>query len=135
MDPYLNIKPSASPTFLSYNDTRHSLDFWNDPTTPMLLVILLFILLFIVVICYCIKEKYCPNTCWVSTYPTELANRTIIRDNIPLTPIRVQPTIEQLTRQVDVLTTILLELAENELEKNNDETKTETSDTIDCIEV
>lgn len=135
MDPYLNIKPSASPTFLSYNDTRHSLDFWNDPNTPTLLVILLFILLFIVVICYGIKEKYCPNICWVSSHLTELANRTIIRDNIPLTPIRVQPTIEQLTRQVDVLTTILLELAENELEKNNDETKTETSDTIDCIEV
>ena len=139
MDPYLNIKPSASPRFLSYNGTRHSLGFWDDPSTPTLLLILLFILLFILVICFRIKEKYCPNICWVSSHPTELANRTI-RDNIPLTPIRVQPTIEQLTTQVDMLTSILLELAENELEKNNDEdivnnndeTKTETSE---CIEV
>lgn len=140
MDPYLNIKPSASPTFLSYNGTRHSLGFWDDPNTPTLLIILIFILLFIVVICCCIKEKYCPNICWVSSHPTELANRTI-RDNIPLTPIRVQPTIEQLTTQVDMLTSILLELAENELEKNNyedinnNETKTETSETLDCVEV
>ena len=139
MDPYLNIKPSASPTFLSYNGTRHSLGFWDDPNTPTLLIILIFILLFIFVLCNSIKEKYFPNTCWVSRHPTELANRTI-RDNIPLTPIRVQPNIEQLTRQVDMLTSILLELAENELEKNNDEdivnnndeTKTETSE---CIEV
>lgn len=135
MDPYLNIKPTASPTFLSYNGTRHSLGFWDDPNTPTLLIILVFILLFIVALCNGIKEKYFPNTCWVSTHPTELANRTI-RDNIPLTPIRVQPTIEQLTTQVDILTSILLELAENELEKNNDETKTETSETtLECIEV
>jgi hypothetical protein len=135
MDPYLNIKPTASPTFLSYNGTRHSLGFWDDPNTPTLLIILVFILLFIVALCNGIKEKYFPNTCWVSTHPTELANRTI-RDNIPLTPIRVQPTIEQLTTQVDILTSILLELVENELEKNNDETKTETSETtLECIEV
>ena len=117
MDPYLDIKPSASPTFLSYNGTRHSLGFWDDPSTPTLLFILAFILSFIVVICCCIKEKYCPNICWVSSHPTELANRTI-RDNIPLTPIRVQPTIEQLTTQVDMLTSILLELAENESSVN-----------------
>ena len=137
MDPYLNIKPTPSPTFLSYNGTRHSLGFWDDPNTPTLLIILIFILLFIFVLCNSIKEKYFPNTCWVSSHPTELANRTI-RDNIPLTPIRVVRNFEQLTRQVDMLTSLFLELAENELEKNNyedinnNETKTETSD---CVEV
>lgn len=89
-----------------------------------------------VVSCYCIKEKYCPNMFWVSSHPTELANRTRIRDNIPLTPIRVQPTIQQLTRQVDLLTSILLELVQDEKSINNDETKTETSETIlDNVEV
>ena len=61
MNPYLNIKPSGSPTLLSYNGTRQGVDFWNDPQTPTLLVILVFILLIIVVLCYGIKEKYFPN--------------------------------------------------------------------------
>ena len=135
MDPYLDIKPSASPTFLSYNGTRHSLGFWDDPTTPTLLVILAFILLFIVVICCCIKEKYCPNICWVSSHPTELANRTIIRDNIPLTPIRVQPTIEQLTTQAKKLKIILKKKIEKEIEKNNEKIKKEISKKLIFIEV
>ena len=144
MDPYLNIKPSASPTFLSYNGTRHSIDIWNSPNTPMLLVMLLFALIFMVVSCYCIKEKYFPNTCWVSTHPTELANRITRR------PVRVEPrptrsTIEQLTRRVDLLTNVLIELVQedenniynnelkkddNELKKDDNETKTESSETI-----
>lgn len=134
MDPYLNIKPSASPTFLSYNGTRHSIGIWNDPNTPTHLVILVFILLFIAALYYGVKEKYFPNTCWISAHPTELANRTI------RTPVSVEPrpTIAQLTRKVDILTSVLIELVQNEnnfyddeLEKHkdNDETKTESSET------
>ena len=49
MDPYLNIKPSPSPTFLYYNGTRQGPGFWGDPTTPMLLfpLALFFICMFI----------------------------------------------------------------------------------------
>ena len=142
MDPYLNVKPTASPT-LFYNGTRHGGGFWSDPQTPMLLFPLALFLVCSGILCNFIKLKYCPNTCWVSSHPTEAANRPIRR------PIRVQPrpTIQQLTRQVDVLTSVLLELVQDEnriideLEKNNDEdiendndqnnndeTKTETSE-------
>ena len=144
MDPYLNVKPTASPTFLFYNGTRHGGGFWSDPQTPMLLFPLALFLVCSGILCNFIKLKYCPNTCWVSSHPTEAANRPIRRR-----PDRVQPTptIQQLTRQVDVLTSVLLELVQDEnriideLEKNNDEdiendndqnnndeTKTETSE-------
>jgi hypothetical protein len=144
MNPYLNIKPSGSPTLLSYNGTRQGVDFWNDPQTPTLLVILVFILLIIVVLCYGIKEKYFPNTCWVSTHPTELANR-IIRTPVRVEPRPTRPTIEQLTRKVDLLTNVLIELVQedenniyndelkkhdNELKRDDNETKTESSETI-----
>ncbi len=143
MDPYLNIKPTASPT-LFYNGTRHGGGFWADPGVPFLAVPLVLFLASTCVLCNFIKLKYCPNTCWVSRHPTEAVNRPIRR-----TPVRVQPTptIQQLTRQVDVLTSVLLELVQDEnriqdeLEKNNneniennndqnnnDETKTETSE-------
>ena len=143
MDPYLNIKPTASPT-LFYNGTRNGGGFWADPGVPFLAVPLVLFLVSTCVLCNFIKLKYCPNTCWVSRHPTEEANMIIRR-----TPVRVQPTptIQQLTRQVDVLTSILLELVQDEnriqdeLEKNNDEdiennndqnnndeTKTETSE-------
>ena len=143
MDPYLNVKPTASPT-LFYNGTRHGGGFWSDPQTPMLLFPLALFLICFGILCNFIKLKYCPNTCWVSRHPTEEANMIIRR-----TPVRVQPTptIQQLTRQVDVLTSVLLELVQDEnriqdeLEKNNneniennndqnnnDETKTETSE-------
>ena len=148
MDPYLNIKPTASPT-LFYNGTRHGGGFWSDPTTPMLLFPLALLLICSGILFNFIKLKYCPNTCWVSRREAE-------HNPIPRrTPVRVQPTptIQQLTRQVDVLTSVLLELVQNEniiqnenrindeLEKNNnediennnhqnnnDETKTETSE-------
>ena len=131
MDPYLNIKLSDSPTLLSYNGTRHRLDLWDDPNTPTLLVMLVFALVFMVILCYCIKEKYCPNICWGSSHPTELANRRRVINNIPLTSIRVEPTptIEQLTRKVDILTNVLIELVQDE-NGIHDETKTETSETI-----
>ena len=143
MDPYLNIKPSAYPTFLSYNGTRQGPGFWGDPTTPTLLFPLAFGLCFMIVWCHCIKLKYFPNTCWVSSHPTEAANRPIRRATVR---VQSRRTIQQLTRQVDILTGILLELVQdeneiqNELEKNNneedidnnennnDETKTETSE-------
>ena len=124
MHSYLNVKPTYSPRFLSYNGTRHSLDFWDDPNAPTLLVMLVFALIFMVVSCYCIKEKYCPNMFWVSSHPTELSNRTRIRDNIPhRTPIRVEPrpTIEELTRQVDILTNVLIELVQDKNSINDDE--------------
>ena len=144
MDPYLNIKPTASPT-LFYNETRHGGGFWADPGVPFLAVPLVLFLVSTCVLCNFIKLKYCPNTCWVSRHPTEDANMIIRR-----TPVRVQPTptLQQLTREVDVLTSVLLELVQDEnrirdeLEKNinediennennennNDETKTETSE-------
>ena len=149
MDPYLNIKPTASPT-LFYNETRHGGGFWADPGVPFLAVPLVLFLVSTCVLCNFIKLKYCPNTCWVSRHPTEDANMIIRR-----TPVRVQPTptLQQLTREVDVLTRVLFELVQNqngiqneneiqdELEKNNeediennndqnnnDETKTETSE-------
>ena len=144
MDPYLNIKPTASPT-LFYNGTRHGGGFWADPTTPMLLFPLALFLICSCILCNFIKLKYCPNTCWVSRREAE--HYPIPRT----TPVRVQPTptIQQLTRQVDVLTSVLLEMVQDEnrindeLEKNNneediennnyqnnnnDETKTETSE-------
>ena len=157
MHPYLNVKPTYPPTFLPYNGTRSGPGFWGDPTTPMLLIPLALFLICSGILCNFIKLKYCPNTCWVSSHPTEAANRPIRR-----TPVRVQPTptIQQLTRQVDVLTSVLLELVQDEnriqdeLEKNinediennennndqnnNDETKTETSEiseTLETIEV
>ena len=153
MDPYLNIKPSPSPTFLYYNGTRQGPGFWGDPTTPMLLFPLALFFICMFILCDVIKLKYCPNTCWVSPHPTEAANDTRIRRR---THVRVQPapTIEQLTRQVNVLTGILLELVqdENEIqdeleknineeendnnENNNDETKTEISErTLESVEV
>ena len=152
MDPYLNIKPTASPT-LFYNGTRSGGGFWADPGVPYLAVPLVLFLVCTCVLCNFIKLKYCPNTCWVSPHPTEAANDTRIRRR---THVRVQPapTIEQLTRQVDVLTGILLELVqdENEIqdeleknineeendnnENNNDETKTEISErTLESVEV
>ena len=149
MDPYLNVKPTASPTFLFYNGTRHGGGFWSDPQTPMLLFPLALFLVCSGILCNFIKLKYCPNTCWVSSHPTEAANREAANRPIRRRPDRVQPTptIQQLTRQVDVLTSVLLELVQDEnriideLEKNNDEdiendndqnnndeTKTETSE-------
>ena len=152
MDPYLNIKPTASPTFLSYNGTRHGGGFWADPGVPFLAVPLVLFLVSTCVLCNFIKLKYCPNTCY--RHPTEGANNLRRRTPV-ITPVRVEPTptIQQLTRQVDVLTSVLLELVQNEnriqdenriqneLEKNNeediennndqnnnDETKTETSE-------
>ena len=142
MDPYLNIKPTASPT-LFYNGTRHGGGFWADPGVPFLAVPLVLFLVSTCVLCNFIKLKYCPNTCWVSRREAE--HYPIPRT----TPVRVQPTptIQQLTRQVDVLTSVLLEMVQDEnrindeLEKNNnediennndqnnnDETKTETSE-------
>tara|TARA_Y100000816_G_scaffold176075_1_gene126931 strand:- start:794 stop:1279 length:486 start_codon:yes stop_codon:yes gene_type:complete len=154
MDPYLNIKPSASPTFLSYNGTRSGPGIWGDPQTPMLLFPLALFLICSGILCNFIKLKYCPNTCWVSSHPTEAQHYPIRR-----TPVRVEPTptIQQLTREVDVLTRVLFELVQNqngiqneneiqdELEKNinediennennNDETKTETSETSQISE-
>ena len=151
MDPYLNIKPTASPT-LFYNGTRSGGGFWADPSVPFLAVPLVFFLVSTCVLCNFIKLKYCPNTCWVSSHPTEAQHYPRRR-----TPVRVEPTptIQQLTRQVDVLTSVLLELVQNEngnenviqdeLEKNinedienndnnNDETKTETSETSQISE-
>ena len=149
MDPYLNIKPTASPT-LFYNGTRSGGGFWAEPGVPFLAVPLVLFLVSTCVLCNFIKLKYCPNTCWVSRHPTE--HHPIPRT----TPVRVQPTptIQQLTRQVDVLTSVLLELVQDEnrirdeLEKNinediennennennNDETKTETSETSQISE-
>ena len=155
MDPYLNVKPTASPTFLFYNGTRHGGGFWSDPQTPTLLFPLAFFLVCSGILCNFIKLKYCPNTCWVSSHPTEAANREAANRPIRRTHVRVQPTptIQQLTRQVDVLTSVLLELVQDEnrivdeLEKNNDEdiennndqnnndeTKTETSETSQTSE-
>ena len=138
MDPYLNIKPTASPT-LFYNGTRSGGGFWADPGVPYLAVPLVLFLVSTCVLCNFIKLKYCPNTCWVSSHPTEAQHYP------RRTPVRVEPTptIQQLTRQVDVLKSVFLELVQNEneireeLEKyinedienndnNNDETKTET---------
>jgi|TARA_B100001093_G_C26839511_1_gene1019890 hypothetical protein len=152
MHPYLNVKPTYSPTFLSYNGTRSGPGIWGDPQTPMLLFPLALFLICSGILCNFIKLKYCPNTCY--RHPTEGANN--LRRRTPVrTPVRVEPTptIQQLTRQVDVLTSVLLELVQNEnriqdenriqneLEKNNeediennndqnnnDETKTETSE-------
>ena len=117
MHSYLNVKPTYSPTLLSYNGTRSSYDIWNDPNAPMLLVMLLFLLISFIVLCYCIKEKCCPNMCWVSSHPTELSNRIIRR------PVRVEPrpTIEELTRQVDILTNVLIELVQDKNSINDDE--------------
>lgn len=154
MHPYLNVKPTYPPTFLSYNGTRHGGGFWNDPQATMLLFPLAFGLMCMVVLCHFIKLKYFPNTCWVSSHPTEAANRST-----RITPARVRSrsTIQQLTRRVDLLTNILIELVQEEriiepelvqeeiiidpeLEKNiynednNDETKTEIS-SLDSVEV
>ena len=152
MDPYLNIKPTASPT-LFYNGTRSGGGFWAEPGVPFLAVPLVLFLVSTCVLCNFIKRKYCPNTCY--RHPTEGANNLIRRTPVR-TPVRVEPTptIQQLTRQVDVLTSVLLELVQDEnrirdeLEKNinediennennennNDETKTETSETSQISE-
>ena len=144
MHPYLNVKPTYPPTFLSYNGTRSGPGIWGDPKTPMMLFPLALFLICSCILFNFIKLKYCPNTCWVSRREAE--HYPIPRT----TPVRVQPTptIQQLTRQVDVLTSVLLELVQDEnriqdeniiqqeleknneedIENNNDETKTETSE-------